>query len=462
MTIEHPTREILQQFFRGSPEAEVVERVEHHLEEEGCLQCVLAGRELLIEVEPERRANFDRFSQRDRFSEQERLEGLEAGLRQSLSRGALVSGEHTLAPELLAELERRSPAARREAIRTTERYQLFGLAEYLSHASRGAVFSDVLRALEIAGLAVEVADTLDPRIYGPRFSREQQALARACLGNAQRIASDLFGAERSFQEARSLLADGLDLTVVSADVGSLLGSLRIDQGRYLEARNVLEPALETYREHGLEADVCKILLKLADVEGYSSNAEGAVQLLEEAVPLAESLGRGRLHLQAHHNLTYWMVDSGQALEALARYEKARSLYDEQCTEPSLVLRRRWLEGTIYAALGDLDLARTAFEEVRSTAAGRDLSYEVAMVTLELAIVHLDRGETARVQDLAEEMTAIFRSHELHRYALAAVYLFRHAARSETLTSGFAREILRYLQRARNNPYLRFEPSARWA
>lgn len=460
MKTEHPTRETLEQFFRGSVEAEVIERVEHHLEEEGCVQCVLAARRLLVEVEPERRENLGRLTQRDRYTDAERLEGLEAGLRQSLCRGTLVSGEHTIAPELLTELERRSPTARREAIRTTERYQLFGLAEYLSEASRGAVFRDVLRALEIAALAVEVADTLDPRIYGARFTAEQQALARASLGNARRIASDLFGAERCFQEALLLIADGLDLTVVSADVGSLLGSLRIDQGRYLEARNVLEEALKTYRVHEFRQDECKVLLKLADVAGYSGNAERAVEILEEAVPLADEIGKGRLRLQAHHNLMFWMVDAGQALEALARYEKARLLYEEHCTEPSLALRRRWLEGRIYAALGDLDLARTAFEEVRATAAGRGLSYELAMVSLELAIVHLDRGETDRVQDLAEEMTPIFRSHELHRHALGAVYLFCYAAREETATTELVREIVRYLERSRNNPYERFRPSRR--
>jgi len=460
MKTEHPTAEILEQFFRGSVEAEVIEQVEHHLEEEGCVQCLLAARKLLVEVEPERRENLGRFTQRDRYTDAERLESLEAGLRQSLCRGTLVSGEHTVAPELLSELERRSPTARREAIRTSERYQLFGLADYLSQASRGAVFRDVARALEIGALAVEVADTLDPRVYGATFAAEQRALARACMGNARRVASDLFGAERSFQEALLLIAHGIELSIVGADVGSLLGSLRIDQGRYLEARNVLEMALKAYRAHQFDQDACKVLLKLADVEGYSGNAERAVEILENAVPLAEEVGTGRLRLQAHHNLTDWMVESGQALEALARYEKARPLYEEHCTEPSLELRRRWLEGRIYAALGDLELARTAFEEVRATAAGRGLSYEVAMVSLELAIVHLGRGETGRVRDLAEEMTPIFRSHELHRHALGAVYLFCHAAREETATTELLREILRYLERSRNNPYERFRPARR--
>ena len=58
------------------------------------------------------------------------------------------------------------------------------------------------------------------------------------------------------------------------------------------------------------------------------------------------------------------------------------------------------------------------------------------------------------------MAPVFRSHELHRHALAAVTLFRHAARSQAATAGLLQDLLRYLQRARNNPYARFEPSAR--
>ena len=82
-----------------------------------------------------------------------------------------------------------------------------------------------------------------------------------------------------------------------------------------------------------------------------------------------------------------------------------------------------------------------------------------MVSLELALVHLDQGRTDRVRDLAEEITPIFQSHDLHRHALAAMALFRQTARSQEATSAQVRETLRYLQRARNNPYLRFESSA---
>jgi hypothetical protein len=78
-----------------------------------------------------------------------------------------------------------------------------------------------------------------------------------------------------------------------------------------------------------------------------------------------------------------------------------------------------------------------------------------MINLELAIFHLNQGDTAKVHQLAEEMAPIFRSRDLHAHAMAAIYLFQHAARTQTATAGLAKEVLLYLRRAQNNPYLRF-------
>jgi tetratricopeptide (TPR) repeat protein len=459
---DHPTREALDQFIRGDLEDELAGPIERHLQEERCFPCLMTVRGMMAEAEPELAENIHRFIQRTDLPEAERDESLSAAVRQAERRGAVITAERAFGPELLAEIERRSPAARREVIRTAERYQLFGLAEHLCHESREAVFRNVANALELAELAIEVADALDPRIYIARFTADQQALARAVFGNARRVASDLFGAETAFQQALLLLEHGSQDSLIRAEVGSLLGSLRIDQCRYREAAVVLHEALDVFCSCESPRDEGKVLMKLADAEGYAGHPERAVEILDQALPLLEEAGEERLMAWAHHNLTDWMVEAGQALEALARYEKARPLYDRHFQEPALRLRQRWLEGRIYAALGDAELATTAFEEVRASARDRELSYELAMVSLELALVHLQQGHAGRVQDLAEEMTPIFRSHELHRHALAAMYLFRQAARAETASAGLVQEILHYLRRARNNPYLRFEPSARWS
>lgn len=461
----HPKREALDKFIRGGlardDQREEVARIESHLVEERCERCLYAIRELMGKADPELRDGIRCLAYPREYSEEEQERGFASMMRQANRRSAVIDAERRLAPELLPELEARAPQARRGAIRTASRYQLLGLAEHLGDQSREQVFHDLVRALELAALAVEVSDTLDPRIYLPMTVADFRAYARASLGNARRVASDLFGAEQAFQDALLLLREGNRSSPMPGEIGSLLGSLRIDQGRYLEARRVLGDALEVFRRRRSEPEQIKVRMQLADAEAYDGRPERAVEILREAMTHLDEAIDGRLQLQLHHNLTLWMVDAGQALEALARYEKARALYDEHCQAPPLRLRRRWLEGRIYAALGDLDLAASAFEEVRTTAIEREQSYELAMVSLELALVRLRLGQTHRVQDLAEEMTILFRSHELHRHALGAMYIFREAARTDTATVGLIEEMLRYLQRARNNPYLRFDPAARW-
>jgi tetratricopeptide (TPR) repeat protein len=379
--------------------------------------------------------------------------------RQALRRRFLLDREAALAPVLVDELLRRPPAARREAIRTGRRYQLYGLAEGLCESSRSAGFSDVARALELAELAVTVSDALDPRLYPPELLADRQALCRAFLGNARRVASDLFGADSAFQEAVAMLPLGTGNELPRADLWSLLGSLRVDQARYDEARRVLAEALEVYESWDEPENVGRTLLKIGLCAGYSGDAEEAVATFERAAAVLDPLGDERLTLYARHNLIHWLVERGDALQALASFRKARSLYDRLAADPWIALRRRWLEGQIHARLGDLSTAFDVLDEVRAEAARRELAYEHAMVTLELSILHLDRGDLWAARELAAGLLPVFRSQELHRHALAAVYLFEHAARQENAaaTATLARQVLRYLQRARNNPYLRFQP-----
>jgi tetratricopeptide (TPR) repeat protein len=456
---EHPARDTLERYIRGVSEDSEVRGVEVHLLDQQCFSCLMALRALMALAELDLRENVRRSLQGDEVPESEKDESFERAFRQGQRRGAVVTAEWLLGAMLLQELVRRTPAARRELIRTTERFQLFGFAEYLAMESREAVFQDLAQAEELAELGVEVAESLDPQVYDSRFTAEQQAFTLACLGNVRRVASDLFGAEKLFHRALILLEHGSKVSPIRAEIGSLLGSLQIDQCRYYEARRALEEARELFHSYELEHQEARVLIKLADVEGFSGEPAKAVELLRGALPFIEATNDARLLLHAHHNLAYWMVDAGDALEALTQFEKSRPLYDRHSSEPAPHRRRRWLEGRIYAALGDAELATAAFEDVRAEAQERELGFEVAMVSLELAQVYLQQGQTERARHLAEEMSPVFRSHELHRHALATVYLFYQAARTETASVGLVQEILRYLRRARNNPYVRFEPSA---
>lgn len=80
---------------------------------------------------------------------------------------------------------------------------------------------------------------------------------------------------------------------------------------------------------------------------------------------------------------------------------------------------------------------------------------MAMVSLDLALVYAKQGRTAELQQLAEEMHAIFESQEIHREAFAALLLFQEAAREERLTVERVEGFIRYFKKARVNPGLRF-------
>ena len=55
------------------------------------------------------------------------------------------------------------------------------------------------------------------------------------------------------------------------------------------------------------------------------------------------------------------------------------------------------------------------------------------------------------------MRPIFQARDLHREAIAALIVFRQAVRMERVSESLLREIQLYLERARKDHRLRFEP-----
>ena len=78
-------------------------------------------------------------------------------------------------------------------------------------------------------------------------------------------------------------------------------------------------------------------------------------------------------------------------------------------------------------------------------------------SLELATLSLEQGSTRLVKELAEGMLWIFTGEKVHKEALAALALFRHAAQEEEVEAEWVRCLVQYLYRAKHNPNLRFEP-----
>ena len=121
----------------------------------------------------------------------------------------------------------------------------------------------------------------------------------------------------------------------------------------------------------------------------------------------------------------------------------------------------WTEGSVAIGLGAVEEGIGILLRVREEFHSRQMAYDTALVSLEIAVLYAGQGQTEQVKNLARHMAPIFRAHGIHREALAALTLFRQAAEQERVTEEFAREVLSYLRKARHNPELRFERASRF-
>lgn len=348
-------------------------------------------------------------------------------------------------------LKRLSPEQRRRQVETSTELHQWALAELLCEESIKAAADSADRALDLASLALRVAELLpgeDP------WRLRVQGYAWAHVGNARRVRSDLPGAEEAFQRASKLWRSGTSEEsnlLEQARMLDLEASLRRDQRRLPEALELLEQALEIDRGYLKK----HLLLNKATVLLTQGDFDRVAETLQRAAPLVEEDGEPRFLYAMRFNLAVSLCFLDRHQEAKALLPALRKLAIDLGNDLDLV-RLRWLEGRVAAGSGHSLEAFRALLSVREEFLSRGLAYETALVSLELAVLYLEEGRTREVQSLTSQMASVFQAQGVHREALAALKLFRDAAEHETVTVELARKLVTYLLRAQYDPELRFE------
>lgn len=367
------------------------------------------------------------------------------------------AAERSAAPALLAELSA-LPFERQWAAVTSEaRFQTWALCDLLLDASREWGFKDPGRALELAELGAAVAAQLNRQTYGDIRVNDLSARAWATLANAERIRSDFRAAERGFARAERLLQAGTGDPLEKARVLLLKASLRGNQGRFEETFRLLDRVAKLARRNGDGHLGGKAKITRGFFAGLAGRADEAIPLLEEGLREVDAKAEPRLVVAARHNLILHLNDGGRHGEALALLAELRPLYAELGDRMNMV-RLRWLEGKIEAALGRLATAETLFRQVSRELVEQEIGYDTALLSLDLAHVYARQGRTAELRRLAEEMIPIFQSRDMHREAVAALIVFQKAAEVERVTLGLVQDLADYLRRSRDNPGLRLRDS----
>lgn len=362
--------------------------------------------------------------------------------------------ERSDALHLYASLRDRPLARQRLLVLNVGKLRTWGLVELLLEKSWEARFGSPGRAHELADIAVEVAERLDPQTYGAIPLSDLRGRAWAHLGNARRIRSDYRGAEEAFHRARACLAHGSGNAIERALLLEFEASLLSSRSRFDEAARRLDRAIAIYRRYGQEHAAGKALITRGLVALYGGDPETALVFLEEGIGRLDAERDQRLLLAARHNQIAALNDLGRYREALTMLMRSRPLYLEVRDRTSL-MRLQWLEGLIAYGLGRLEQAEGALLEVRRRFTADGLLVDAALASLDLAVVYARQGRPQDIQDLAAETLAIFRSRKAHAEASGALELLRQMATAERLGLDFLREVGAYLQQAHRDSQLGF-------
>jgi len=334
--------------------------------------------------------------------------------------------------------------------------------EALLAASRDAVYDDPAAALASAARAAELAEALlDALAPGDGRALDAEDLAAevwAYRANAHRVLNDLDAAESAFAAARRHLEQGTGRPLLTARLADLEASLRSAQQRHDEALALLAEAIRRCRTAGARRLLGFSLVNRGYLLTEAGDPQAALVALAEAIECLHPEEDLRTYLFAASNVAKCLDRIGYSIAARALLAELRPLH-ERLGERINLLRLDWLEAEIDLGLGRHRNAEATLLSVRAAFLEREMVYDAALVSLELAGIYAEQKRFPALRRLALEMLPIFQSRRIHREALAALILFREAISIGRADLALFAEVRRFLDRARHNPRLRFRPGA---
>ena len=355
------------------------------------------------------------------------------------------------AGELWEEVKVLKPAGRRRTVLEEARFWTWAFAERLCTESERMASHSADDALALAELALSVAERgAVPESWRPFLL----GYSWAFIGNARRVKGNLPFADEAFRLADELWQAGASegWPLDGSRLLDLKASLRRHQGLFGESLALLDTVLMTALPRLARA---RILLKKAGTLEQGGHWEQAIETLNDMADLIADLNDSELLFGLRFNLAVNLCH-------LERYAQAAEILGE-IREIAILLRRElhfvrvlWLQARTDVGLDRRREALAALEQVRREFTVRQIAYDTALVSLEIAALRLEENRTEDVKTLASSMAWIFESQGMHVHALAALDLFCRAAACEAATVDLTQRVHRFLERARYNPQLRFD------
>ncbi len=326
-----------------------------------------------------------------------------------------------------------------------KRYRGLIFGTLLLEEARRAIPADPAESLSLAEAALVSCQVTHPSEPDPQV----RVPALALRGNAQRALGRLREAEKDLLSARKLFASShLDDLAIAAEMERFLGSLRMDQRQFEKAARHLERTALIYPVLRDRRKAATTLLQLGTVHHRRHRPDKAVTAAEKALHLLDAEGEPWLQAYARVLLAFFLHGRGdldRAEEELTAHEDLIAAADE-----GLGFRAGWLRARIAWSREELGEAERRFRETYRRAGERGIPFDTCLVGLELALVELVRGRTAKVKSLALEALGVFAEQDVERETRAALELLEAAARRDALTRELLERAVAALERERQS------------
>lgn len=331
---------------------------------------------------------------------------------------------------VLAELEALSPEEQVQRVSAGSPFVAPAVIGTLVDRSHAARYQDAEEMLLLANLARLAADacSLDDAGNDLRLA-DLRARAWAQYGNALRVSGRSREAEEAFTTAQRYRREGTGDPMLRAWLLEKITPLAIFQGRFGDAIEMCEEAGEIYRELEESHLFASTMVQKATATLYAGEAESAVRILNQAIPLIDHEEDPHLLLAACHNLIRCYIDLARPDQALQLYSETRELYQE-FEDPLIQLRATWQEGQLLRDLGQLRAAETTLLRARKGYMEGKLPYEVALVSLDLATVYVKEGLVDKLKRTVLETVPIFHALRVGLETLASLLQLQQVADQE--------------------------------
>lgn len=320
-----------------------------------------------------------------------------------------------------------------------------GLCEALIERGLELRGIDHVTMMRLMELARDVADRLDPTVYGERRTIDFQARTVAELANVYRLNDDLTTAEELADQALEIRRQGSGDALLYSRIADVAAAIYCAQRRFRESFRMLDLSQAVFRRRGDRHELGRVLIVRGLYTGMAGQPEDALRLLARGLTMINRERDPKLVCYALHNILMFRVDLGEFEEARRQLERMRPLYATYAL-PADLIRMRWLEGRIAAALHATVQAERVLNEVKSDLERIGQPYHAALVALDLAAVSLELGKTVQVRELVSETVATFQALGVARETLAAVLMLHETVKREKVTLAIAQKVAGVVRR----------------